>query len=75
MNKELVKDFQTRIVNAGRGELLIINYEMLLAQIDDAIDAIRSEEHQEFGKSMINAHKLLRELSSGLDFQYDIAKS
>ena len=36
MNKELVKDFQTRIVNAGRGELLIINYEMLLAQINDA---------------------------------------
>jgi len=74
MNKELVKDFQTRIVNAGRGELLIINYEMLLAQIDDAVEAINVDDHEEFGKSMINAHKLLRELSSSLDFQYDISK-
>lgn len=74
MNKELVKDFQTRIVNAGRGELLIINYEMLLAQIDDAVEAITIDNHEEFGKSMINAHKLLRELSSSLDFQYDISK-
>jgi len=74
MNKELVKDFQTRIVNAGRGELLIINYEMLLAQINDAIDAVEEDSEEEFGKAMINAHKLLRELSSGLDFQYDISK-
>jgi len=74
MNKELVKDFQTRIVNAGRGELLIINYEMLLAQIDDAVEATHINDHEEFGKSMINAHKLLRELSSSLDFQYDISK-
>jgi len=74
MKKELVKDFQTRIVNAGRGELLIINYEMLLAQIDDAIEAIREEDNDEFSKAIINAHKLLRELSIGLDFQYDISK-
>ncbi len=74
MNKQLVKDFQTRIVNAGRGELLIINYEMLLAQIDDAIEAIREGDDEEFSKAMVNSHKLLRELSSGLDFQYDISK-
>ncbi len=74
MNKQLVKDFQTRIVNAGRGELLIINYEMLLAQIDDAISAVHEGDDEGFSKAMVNAHKLLRELSSGLDFQYDISK-
>lgn len=74
MKKELVKEFQTRIVNAGRGELLIINYEMLLAQIDDALIAISHNDTDDFGKSMVNAHKLLRELSSGLDFNYDISK-
>lgn len=74
MKKELVKEFQTRIVNAGRGELLIINYEMLLAQIDDALEAIESNDQNEFGKAMVNAHKLLRELSSGLDFSYEISK-
>ena len=74
MNKELIKDFQMRIVNAGRSELLIINYEMLLAQIGDAIEAIQNEDHKNFGKSMSNAYKLLRELSSSLDFQYEISK-
>lgn len=74
MNKELVKDFQTRIVNAGRGELLVINYEMLLAQIDDAIESIHLDDDEGFSKSMVNAHKLLRELSSGLDFKYEISK-
>lgn len=74
MKKELVKEFQTRIVNAGRSELLIINYEMLLAQLDDAIEALKVNEEEEFSRSMINAHKLLRELSSGLDFKYDISK-
>jgi flagellar secretion chaperone FliS len=74
MKKELVKEFQTRIVNAGRSELLIINYEMLLAQLDDAILAIESENKEEFSRSILNARKLLNELSSGLDFKYDIAK-
>lgn len=73
MKNELVKEFQTRIVNAGRSELLIINYEMLLAQLDDAIGATASENKEEFSRSMINARKLLNELSSGLDFKYDIA--
>jgi len=74
MKKELVKEFQTRIVNAGRSELLIINYEMLLAQLDDAIESLKAQDYDEFSRSMINSHKLLRELSSGLDFKYEISK-
>lgn len=74
MNNELVKDFQTRIVNAGRGELLIINYEMLLAEIEGAVEALNQKNEPEFEKAMIQSHKLLRELSSSLDFKYPISK-
>jgi len=74
MNKALVKDFQTRIVNAGRGELLIINYEMLLAQLDEVIEAIELDNDVAYGKAMENAFKLLRELSGNLDYSYEISK-
>lgn len=74
MNNELIKDFQTRIVNAGRGELLIINYEMLLAEIEGAVEALNHKNEPAFEKAMIQSHKLLRELSSSLDFKYSISK-
>lgn len=74
MQKEKVQEFQTRIVNAGRGELLILNYEILIAQLEDALHCLQQEEEDEFSRAMINAHKLLRELSGGLDFSYDISK-
>lgn len=70
----LVKEFQTRIVNAGRSELLIINYEMLLVQIDEAVEALDTQNDNQFARAMVNAQKMLRELSSSLDFKYEIAK-
>ena len=74
MNKELVKEYQTRIVNANRKELLIINYEMLMAEIEEAIEALEIEEAFRFEKAMHMAQKLLRELSDGLNFEYEISK-
>lgn len=74
MDSTMVKDFQTKIVNADRGQLIIISYEMLIAQIEDAIMQIEKEKETEFSRSMVKAHRILRELSSNLDFKYDIAK-
>lgn len=73
MNKERIKDFQNRIVNAGRGELLIINYEMLLAQLDE-IGATLEQDRQLLDKEINTAQKILRELIDALDFQYPLAK-
>ncbi len=73
MKKEMVKEFQTRIVGANRSELLIINYEMLIVELEAAKESLLDEQEVVFEKSMINAHKILRELTSGLDFSYDIA--
>ena len=74
MNQERVKEFQNRIVNAGRGELLIINYEMLIAEIEEAKEALESKSIGVFQKAMLNTHRLLRELTSSLDFKYDLSK-
>lgn len=74
MDSTMVKDFQAKIVNADKGQLIIISYEMLIAEIEDAIVQIENGKEAEFSRVMVRAHKILRELSSNLDFQYDISK-
>lgn len=74
MNATMVKDFQNKIVNAGKADLLLINYEMLFVTIDEAIQAIEGEHEEAFNKTMSQANRLLRELSDNLDFKYDISK-
>lgn len=74
MNDTMIKDFQNKIINAGQFDLLLINYEMLFATIDEAIYAIESDEKETFNKAMARSNRLLRELSDNLDFKYNIAK-
>ena len=74
MNSAMIKDFQNRVVNASKEELLIINYELLLLSIDEAIEAIEIDNEELFNKRMVRSHGFLRELTDGLDFRYDIAK-
>ncbi|PKM93981.1 MAG: hypothetical protein CVU84_13840 [Firmicutes bacterium HGW-Firmicutes-1] len=74
MNDTMVKDFQNKIVNAGKADLLLINYEMLFVTIDEALQAIEEEREEAFNKLLSQANRLLRELSDNLDFNYDISK-
>lgn len=74
MNAQLAKEFQTRIVNASQNDLVAINYEMLIAELDDAKNKFYEENQKGFAKSVSQATKLLRELSDNLDFKYDISR-
>lgn len=74
MNDAMIKDFQNKIVNAGKADLLLINYEMLFVVLEEAVQAADSSCKDEFNKSLVQANKLLRELSDNLDFRYDISK-
>jgi len=74
MNSTVVKDFQNKIVNAGQGDLLMITYDMLFVSIEEAIEAIDNEQDAQFNKSMVRAHRLLRELSDNLNFIFDISR-
>jgi flagellar protein FliS len=74
MKAQLAKEFQTRIVNANQNDLVIINYEMLIAELDDAIYKYEHEDSKGFAKNMHQATRVLRELSDNLDFQYEISK-
>ena len=74
MNNTMIKDFQNKIINAGQGELLLINYQMLFVTLDEALEAIELSARNEFNKYMLQANRLLRELSGNLDFTYDVSK-
>lgn len=74
MNDIMIKDFQNKIVNAGKSDLLLINYEMLFVTLDDAIISADEDREDAFNRSMVQANRLLRELSDNLDFKYDISK-
>lgn len=74
MNNTVMKDFQNKIVNAGKGDLLMITYDLLFVSLQDAIEAIDNNEDGQFNQSMIRAHRLLRELSDNLDFKYEISR-
>lgn len=74
MKTELVKEFHQRIVSASQNDLVVINYEMLMAELDEAIEKFDLEDMTAYNTSMTRATKLLNELSQNLDFTYDISK-
>lgn len=74
MNSTIVKDFQNKIVNAGKGDLLMITYDMLFVSLEEAAEAIENNEEAVFNQSMVRSHRLLRELSDNLDFKYEISR-
>lgn len=74
MKTELVQEFQARIVTASQNNLVVINYEMLMAELKEAIEIFNTADMASFNHSMLRATKLLNELSFNLDFSFDISK-
>ena len=74
MKTELVQEFQARIVTASQNDLVVINYEMLMAELDESIEIFDTSNMGPFKHSMERATRLLNELSFNLDFSFEIAK-
>lgn len=67
MNNTMVKTYQNRIVNANRKELLLLNYELLMVEIEESIEALKVDNEKAFDNAMVKAHGFLRELSDNLN--------
>jgi len=70
----MVQEFQARIVTASQNDLVVINYEMLMAELVEATELFNPESMSAFNHSMERATRLLNELSFNLDFSFDISK-
>ena len=73
MNKEKQKDFTRRITQANRTELLVITYDILIGEIEDAEKLYETGDIDEYRRTMKRAQRFIAELMSTLDFTSPIS--
>lgn len=73
MNKEAIKTFSYRISQASKTELVVIMYDMAQEYLKDAIQALNDDDRIGFCNNIRQVKRVIDELSSGLDMQYEIA--
>lgn len=73
MKKEEIQVFATRVTQASRSELIVILYEMILAEIAEAKEAYETGDLSVFDKGLKKSQKYVDELIVALDYNYSIA--
>jgi len=73
MDKEMIQAYTARITQASRSELVVILYEMALAEINEAKKAYEEGDLATFDKLLKKSHKYINELIVGLDYNYSIS--
>lgn len=73
MNKEDIKGYTNRVVQANRSELIVILYDIILQDLKEARESLLAEEYKQFQKSCDHSCKAVNELMVSLDFQYEIS--
>ena len=71
MDKKL---YEEKIQNATPMGLVIITYEMLLEMLDEAQKAISNNAHDDASAAIVQAQKILRTLTTGLNMDIELSK-
>jgi flagellar protein FliS len=74
MTKELLQAYTARITQASKTELVVIIYEIMLIDIEEAQEAYQNKDTIAFVKAVKHAQLFLSELMGALDFKYDISR-
>ncbi len=74
MKANLIKNFQNRIVNGDKAELVLVHYEMIIAEIEDCLTFLQEGQSEKFYQSNERARNLIKELINSLDFNYSISR-
>ncbi|MCR5324173.1 MAG: flagellar protein FliS [Lachnospiraceae bacterium] len=73
MNKEKQKDFTMRITQANRTELVVITYDIIAEEIEEADRQYEAGNIDEYRRSVKSAQKFVADLMSALDYTYPIS--
>lgn len=73
MTKELKQQYTLRITRAGRAELIVILYDMMLTYIEEAIQAHSEENYRDFREALRKTSSCNQELIAALNFEYAIS--
>lgn len=74
MKNEKKQEFTRRLSCCNRGEMIVIIYDILFSYLEDAIEAQKAKDYEEFKDSVHKAQQVVRRLMGTLDFNYPISK-
>lgn len=74
MKQEVLNDYKHKVIQASSAELIVISYELIIDNINEAIKIIENHDKKLSKASIIKAQNVLKTLMESLDFNYDIAK-
>lgn len=73
MTKEQINEFAMRVSQTNRTGLVVIIYEIIDNYIDSALTALENDDIEVFSFNINKSRQFLNQLSSGLDFKYNIS--
>ena len=74
MDDSLKKDFQRRLSQCNKGEMIVIMYDIVFAYMDDAKSAYRKGDYEEYKVAIKKCQNSIEELMKSLNFSYEISK-
>lgn len=81
MKSESIKAYSYRISQASPVELVVVMYDMAIEYLNDAIAALGeggkqdgAAEQEQFGRNLKYAKRVIDQLASDLDMQYDVSE-
>jgi len=73
MKKESIQAFTARVTQASKSELIVILYEMILTELEEAKEAYHVGDLAAFDKELKRAQKYITELTASLNYSYAIS--
>lgn len=74
MKDELIKDFQRRLSQCNKGEMIVIMYDIVFAYLDEAKEEHEAGNYEGYKTAVKRGQASIEALINGLDFSYDISK-
>lgn len=74
MEKEQIIDFTRRISQSNASGLVVVTYDIMFSNLEDAKAAYAKEDWEAFKRSVRQAQRAIGELKDSLNFSYDMAK-
>jgi len=74
MKDEMRLDFQRRLSQCNKGEMIIIMYDILFAYLDEAKEEHEKGNYENYKDAIKQGQKTLDMLIGALDFRYELSK-
>jgi flagellar protein FliS len=73
MNKEQIREYSMRISQSNRTQVVVITYEIIINYLDSGRVCLDNGNDTEFVFNVKKARQFVNQLSSALDFKYEIS--